>query len=145
MERLKRNALRLVFLPGWLVCLISLPSFALVIYVLATGLQDSVWTYVSYGASAYAMINAVRSMIRFRRRGSPVLSAAKVVSLVAALVSVLSLETAMLTQFGSAEDERFRQIMTGATGAAVCATVLAMAAYMIAKSTKQIRRAEETP
>ena len=71
MERLKRIALRLVFLPGWLVWLISLPSFALVIYVLATGLEDSVWAYVSYASSAYAllfccfnaprMIHAVRS------------------------------------------------------------------------------------
>ena len=90
----------------------------------------------------YAMINAVRSIIRFRHRGSPVLSAAKAVSLVAALVSVLSLETAMLTQFGTAEDERFRQIMTGATGAVVCVAVLAMAAYMTAKSTGQVRRLE---
>ena len=297
MERFKRMALRLVFVPGWLVWLISLPSFALVICVLATGLEDSIWAYISYGASAYAliiccfnaprmihtarsgfrnhplvqrtvgsqqgqrflsdpmyraeialyaglavnlaytvmkmvsgivfrslwfgslagyylllsilrfallhharrspvgenlisewkryrlrgcmllvmnqaltvivvlvvrqnsafaypgmliyvmamyafyaMINAVRSVIRFRRRGSPVLSAAKAVSLVAALVSVLSLETAMLAQFGAAEDEQFRRIMTGSTGAAVCVTVLAMAGYMIAKSTGQLRR-----
>ena len=72
MERLKRIAFRLVFLPGWLVWLISLPSFALVICVLATGLEDSIWAYISYGASAYALIiccfNAPR-MIHTARSG----------------------------------------------------------------------------
>ena len=72
MERLKRIAFRLVFLPGWLVWLISLPSFALVICVLATGLEDFVWAYISYGASAYALIiccfNAPR-MIHTARSG----------------------------------------------------------------------------
>lgn len=72
MERLKRIAFRLVFLPGCLVWLISLPSFALVICVLATGLEDFVWAYISYGASAYALIiccfNAPR-MIHTARSG----------------------------------------------------------------------------
>ena len=64
----------------------------------------------------------------------------------AALVSMLSLETAMLEQFGGEKNpEAFRQIMTGATGGCVCAMVLAMALYMILRSTgqrKQIRNAE---
>ena len=74
MERFKRIALRLIFLPGWLVWLISLPSFALVIYVLATGLKGSTLNYVGYAASAYAllicccngprMIRNVRSTLR---------------------------------------------------------------------------------
>lgn len=96
--------------------------------------------YVMAMYAFYAMVNAVRSVIRFRHRGSPVLSAAKAVSLVTALVSILALETAMLTQFGTAGDERFRQIMNGATGTVVCVTVLALAIYMIAKSTRQLRR-----
>lgn len=79
-------------------------------------------------------------MIKFRVCGSPVLSAAKAVSLIAAMVSMLSLETAMLTRFGSAEDPRFRRLMTGWTGFGVCAMVLIMAMYMIVRSTREIRK-----
>lgn len=65
--------------------------------------------------------------------------AAKVISLTAALVSMLSLETAMLAQFGSDEAE-FRRTMLGVSGGVVCAFVLAMAIYMIVRSTKQLRK-----
>lgn len=86
----------------------------------------------------YAVITSVINVVKFRKYGSPVLSAAKVINLTAALVSMLSLETAMLAQFGE-DDVMFRQIMTSATGAGVCFIVLGMAVFMIAKSTKVIK------
>lgn len=55
-----------------------------------------------------------------------------------ALVSMLSLETAMLAQFGG-DDVIFRRIMTSATGAGVCIIVLGMAFFMIVKSTKVLK------
>ena len=87
----------------------------------------------------YITITAVINVIKFRKRGNPVLSAAKVISLTAALVSMLSLETAMLAQFGRDEPE-FRRIMLGASGGVVCIIILAMAIYMIVHSTKQLRQ-----
>lgn len=88
--------------------------------------------------SFYSVIIAVMNLIKFRKHGSPVLSAAKAVNLVAAMVSILSLETAMLARFGD-DDEAFRAIMTGATGGGVCTIVIGMAVFMIVKSTKEIR------
>lgn len=87
-----------------------------------------------------AMTMAVVNVVRYRRYESPVLSAAKAISLVSALVSMLTLETAMLTAFGEADQAAFRQIMTGSTGAAVCIAVLAIAIYMIMSSTKKINQ-----
>lgn len=95
--------------------------------------------YVMALYAFYATITAVRNVVKFRRYGSPVMSAAKAVNLTAALVSMLSLETAMLTQFGAAEDPTFRQIMTAATGAGISVIVLGMAVFMIVRATKQIR------
>ena len=69
-----------------------------------------------------------------------VISAAKVINFTAALVSMLSLETAMLAQFGGAEEVMFRRIMTGATGGVVCAAVLGAAIFMIVQATKQLKR-----
>lgn len=96
--------------------------------------------YAMAAYSFYAVIMATVSIIKFRRHGSPILSAAKAINLVAALVSILSLETAMLAQFGSEDDMLFRKAMTGATGGGICVIVLGMAVYMIVKSTKEIRK-----
>ena len=99
--------------------------------------------YVMAMYTFYAMITAVRNVIKFRRYGSPVMSAAKAINLTAALVSMLSLETAMLTQFGAADDPKFRQIMTASTGAGVSMIVLGMAVFMIVRSTKHMKQEKE--
>ena len=57
-------------------------------------------------------------------------------------MSMLSLETAMLTQFGAANDPMFRQIMTASTGAGISLIVVGMAIFMIARSAKQLKRME---
>ena len=89
--------------------------------------------------SFYSIITAVINIVKFRKHGSPVLSAAKAINLVAAMVSILSLETAMLAQFGG-DDETFRAVMTGATGGGICIIVIGMAIYMIWRSSKQMKK-----
>lgn len=96
--------------------------------------------YIMAMYTFYAAITAVLNVIKFRRYGSPVLSAAKVINLTAAMVSMLSLETAMLTQFGAADDPVFRQVMTAFTGAGISVIVLGMAVFMILRSTKQLKQ-----
>ncbi len=96
--------------------------------------------YIMAMYAFYATIMAVRNVIKFRRYGSPILSAAKVINLTAALVSMLSLETAMLTQFGVADDSMFRKIMTACTGAGISIIVLGMAVFMLVRSTKQLKQ-----
>lgn len=95
--------------------------------------------YVMALYTFYATITAVINVVKFRKYKKPVLSAAKVINLTAALVSMLSLETAMLTQFGAAEDPVFRQVMTASTGAGVSMIVLGMAVFMIINATKQLK------
>lgn len=87
-----------------------------------------------------AMTLAILNVIKYRRYESPLMSAARVSSLASALVSILSLETAMLTAFGEPGTDSFRQLMTAMTGAAVCILVLSMAIYMIIHSTKEIKK-----
>lgn len=96
--------------------------------------------YVMAIYAFYAAITATVNVVKFRKYKSPILSAAKVINLTAALVSVLSLETAMLTQFGAADDDAFRQIMTASTGTGVSMIVLGMAGCMIVHSTKKLKQ-----
>ena len=62
----------------------------------------------------------------YRKYHSPVISAARKVSLAAALVSMLSLETAMLSQFD-----------TESTG--ICAIIVGMGIFMIIHSTRRLK------
>ena len=88
----------------------------------------------------YAAITAVVNVVKFRKYGSPIMSSAKVINLTAALVSMLSLETAMIAQFGTGDDASFRQIMSACTGAGVSMIVVGMAVYMIIRSTKILKQ-----
>ena len=90
--------------------------------------------------SFYAVILALINVIKFRAHGTPALSAAKTINLAAALVSILSLETAMIAQFGGGDD--YRRMMTAATGGGVCTIILGMAVFMIIWSTKRIKQLE---
>lgn len=95
--------------------------------------------YAMAAYTFYITVTAVVNLVKYRKHGSPVLSAAKMIDLVAAMVSMLSLTTAMLAQFGTEESPAFRQMMTGATGGGVCAVVLGMAVFMIVGATKRLK------
>ena len=94
----------------------------------------------------YTTIMAVIHVIRYRKYQSPVMSAAKAVNLAAALVSMLSLETAMLTQFDTGTTSPFfRQSMIASTGGAVCVIVVGMGISMIVYSTRRLKKLKDMP
>ena len=127
---------------GIILLLMNQALVGIIVYMVT---QDRGFSYPGltiYAMAVYAFyitITAAVNAVKYRKHGSPVMSAAKVVSLTAALVSMLSLETAMLSQFGEGERE-FRRIMLAASGGIVCAVVLTMAVYMIVRSTKQLKK-----
>lgn len=90
----------------------------------------------------YAIISAVINVVKYRQYGSPVMSAAKVINLTTAMVSMFSLETAMLTQFAQEGQENFRRLMTSLTGGCVSVILVAMACYMIIRGGREIRKEE---
>lgn len=87
----------------------------------------------------YALTLAITNTVRYRKLNSPILSAAKAVNLTTALVSMFSLETAMLTQFGP-ERIYFRLVMTSATAFVVCSAVFAIAIFMVISANRKLRR-----
>ena len=82
---------------------------------------------------------AIVNMVRYRKYNSPIMSAAKQVNFAAALVSMLSLETAMLSAFGETETQIYKRTVTACTGAVVCITILGLALYMLVHSTKTLK------
>lgn len=95
--------------------------------------------YIMAMYTFYVTITAIRDLIRYRKYNNPVLSTSKVIKMAAALVSMLSLETAMFSQFGAEMARENQRIMIALTGAGVSITVITMAVYIIVKSTKEIK------
>lgn len=128
---------------GVLLLLINIALSVIVTYIVWQNRGFKYHYIYTIALAAYTfttMILAIINIIRYRRYESPLLSGARVISLVSAIVSMLSLETAMLTAFGEPGSESFRQTMTALTGAVVCLLVLAIAMNMIIHSTKEIEK-----
>jgi len=87
----------------------------------------------------YTTTTAIIDMVKYRKYGSPVMSMSKVIKMAAALVSMLSLETAMFAQFGGEMSIESQRIMIMATGAGIALIIISMAIYMIVRTSKEIR------
>ncbi|MGN0657229.1 MAG: hypothetical protein ACI4KR_10590 [Ruminiclostridium sp.] len=126
-----------------LILLFMTPIFASILILIVHKNSGAVYPgFMIYLMAIYAfcyIIIAAVSLFKFRKYGSPLLSAAKVVNLTVALISMLSLETAAMTRFGGSDDSFFRQVMTGTSCGAVCVLVLTMAIVMVVQGTKQLK------
>ena len=88
-----------------------------------------------------ALTTAIVNVIKYRKYNSPVFSASKAISLAAALVSMLTLESTMLTTFGDGTMTAIeRKWMLGATGGAISVLIVATAIYMIVVGTKKLKQ-----
>lgn len=128
---------------GILLVLLNLALGIIITYIVVQNRGFAHNEIITIAMAAYTFFSvtmAVINLVKHRGNASPVLSAATVLSLVSALVSLLSLETAMLSAFGTEDDALFRQIITGATGFVVFVAVFTMAVYMIVHSTKEIKK-----
>lgn len=93
--------------------------------------------FVVAGYTFYAVVSSATDIIKYRRQESPILEASKSIRFASAVVSLLSLETAMIVQFG--ENETFRRTMTACTGVGVCVLILGVSVYMIAKANNKMK------
>lgn len=88
-----------------------------------------------------ALTTAIINVIKYRKYNSPVYSASKTITLAAALVSVLTLESTMLTTFGDGTMTAAAQKwMLAATGGTVSVLIVATAIYMIVIGTKKLKQ-----
>lgn len=125
-------------LTAWFLFLLNIPMGAMIFLMVLKNNGYSYPGYVIYISAMYTfytMIMSIINLVRFRRLGNPILSAAKALNFIAALMSVLGLQTAMIAQF-SAEEDSFRRIMNACTGTGIWVTVIITAIYMLIHSRK---------
>ena len=99
-----------------------------------------VMIYVMAMYTFYTATHAIINLIKYRKFESPVMATAKVISMAAALVSMLNLETAMFAEFGGEMAKENQQLMIMLTGAGISITVIVMAVYMIVRCTKETKK-----
>ena len=99
--------------------------------------------YVMALYTFYALTMSIVDIVKYRKMGSPVMSTAKIVSLSAALVSMLNLETAMFALFGADMAPEHQRIFIILTGAGVSITVVTLSVILIVNANKEIRRIKD--
>ncbi|MBQ9150888.1 MAG: hypothetical protein IJX72_01455 [Clostridia bacterium] len=99
------------------------------------GLMIFVVAAYTFGALTVAIVHVVR----YRKYKSPVLSASRTVQFTAAIVSIMTLETAMLEQFSEGQVE-FDDLMKTLTAIGVYLLVMVMSIYMIVRANRELKR-----
>ena len=118
---------------AWFLFLLNIPMGGMIVLMVRTDSGFSYPGYVIYLSALYmfyTMITSAINLIRFRRLGSPILSAAKVLNFVAAMMSILGLQAAMISRF-SENGENYRRMMNAITGGFVYGIVILIAIYML--------------
>lgn len=126
---------------GAVLAVMHIALAAMVFYIVHQGrgfFHHPITTIAIAAYTFFSLTLALVNLVRYRKFHSPLLSAAKAVSLAAALVSMLTLETAMLNAFGSAEEMAFRRVMTASSGGVICLLILGMGLFMIAKANQAL-------
>ena len=95
--------------------------------------------YVMAAYTFYITTLAIVNLAKYKKLGSPVMSMAKIINMAAALVSMLSLETAMFSQFGEDMAPENQRLMIILTGAGVSIIIVTMSVYSILKNSKEIK------
>lgn len=135
-------------------CTYKVARFLFILYLPMSGIialmiwADSGFAYPGYVIylcaifTFYNVISAVINLVKFRNVGSPILSSAKAINLIVAMMSVLGLQTAMITAF-SENQGPFRQTINAITGGTITIAIISIAIYIIINARKKIKEIKE--
>ncbi len=133
---------------GWVFLFMNLAITLIIFFMIYFGRTFNHHEITTIAIAAYtftALTLAIINAIRYKKYNSPVYSAARAISLAAAAVSILTLESTMLTTFGGEDlTAKSRRLMLALTGAAVSAFIIGMAIYIIYTSTKKSENLRKT-
>lgn len=130
---------------AWLLFLLNIPMGGMIVLMVRTNSGFSYPGYIIYLSALYTfytMVTSILNLAKFRKLGSPILSAAKVLNFIAAMMSLLGLQTAMISRF-SENGESYRKMMNTITGGFVYSIVILIAVIMLLHNIK-IRKKVET-
>ena len=122
----------------------AVPMGGMIVLMVRTNSGFSYPGYIIYLSALYTfytMVTSIQNLVKFRKLGSPILSAAKVLNFIAAMMSILGLQTAMISRF-SENGESYRKMMNAITGGFVYGIVILIAVIMLLCSRKTRKKVE---
>ena len=132
---------------GWIFLLTNLALSGMMFYMLYENraVRHNEITTITMATYTFTTLTlAIVNVIRYKKYNSPVLSAAKAISLAAACVSMLTLESTMLISFGKGDmKQETVQLFLALSGGAIFAFIVGMAIYMIVQSNRKLKSLEE--
>ena len=137
-----RKGLKAYRLCGILIIFLSIVYFALAYMIVVYNNGAVYHGTMIFVAALYTFVCltvALVNIVKYRKYNNPILSASKAVRTTAALVSLVMLQTAMLSAFGSGRQDNFARDMNILTGSAVGLIILSMGIYMTVKSSKKLK------
>ena len=132
---------------GWMLLAMNLALSVIIFFIVYLNKTFEYHMIVTIALAAYTFFTftfAIVNIVRYRKYNSAVYSAAKLISLISACVSMLTLETTMLTVFGEANSANFSRIMLSLTGSAVSLFSIAMSIIVIVVGHKKLKKLRET-
>lgn len=118
---------------GWLMLVLNIAISVIVTMVV---LKDQTIVYpgfMIYAIAAFAfycLTMGIINMVKYWHRKNPIFSAVKRIGMAKALVSIFTLQVAMLTQFGTG-DYLMNRLFNAITGFSVCTIITVMAIFML--------------
>ena len=109
-------------------------------------LQNKIFTHgivVTISLATYTFVTftfAIINNVKFRKYNSLVYSSAKTISLITSTVSMLTLESTMLSTFGSNDNPLFSRILLSCSGFIVIGFAIIMAIIMIVRASKELNK-----
>lgn len=130
---------------GWVLLLMNLALSGMMFLMIHENRVTYHHEITTIAIAAYTFLTltmAIINLFRYRRLGSPAISAARAVTLAAACVSMLSLENTMLVTFGDGVSPKTRQLYLGLSGGGISVFIVVMAVYMIANASRKLKHWE---
>lgn len=128
---------------GYLLIAMNIALAVIVFFIVYWNMTFRHHMITTIAMAAYTFVTltfAIINLVKYKKYNSPVYSTAKTISLIAGVVCMLTLETTMLTTFGTNESPLFGQIILSLTGVAVIGFAITMALIMIFKGNKQLKK-----
>lgn len=125
---------------AWCLFLLNLPMSAMILRLILTAPVVFYPGYTIYASAAYTfymLVRAVTDLVRRRGEESPIVSAAGVLQLIAALMSVYTLQNALISVFSPVGDTWFRTRMNVLTGIGIFLAVIGTAVYMLLRAARE--------
>lgn len=124
--------------------LLNIPMGGMIVLMVRTNSGFSYPGYIIYLSAFYTfytMVTSILNLVRFKKLGSPILLAAKMLNFISAMMSILGLQTAMISRF-SENGENYRKMMNAITGGFVYDIVILIAVIMLINSRKSGKKVE---